>query len=239
MFPKVKFILYDGAKFDSVLKKYPNVFELHTEFVDVPLIKKLKKMRFLQEDCDRMIFLSDIRRGNDDHDVFEKNVEKDMRLQEQWVKILKPALTLLKFRLPYGIDKYTYMKGDIYLQIWPPKHSAETRLLVRQKDIGKSKKYNCTKYDNALFFHNKYDRVYCYGEKDIIPELRDFIIKKNLYCPCYDCVGELKILHEYASVMNKDINSIIHLIHNYMNKIGKDIFKNHLNKNKLIPLNLK
>jgi hypothetical protein len=237
LFPKVKFILYDGAKFNTVLNYYPNAFEIHQKFVDVNLIKELKKTR-LDITSDRLIFISDIRSSDNDPVKFENGVQRDLLLQQEWVKILHPALSLLKFRFPYNIsdDKYPYMKGDIYFQIWAPVYSAETRLLVRQKDINKVKKYSIKKYEDTLFFHNKYDRVYCYSDKYIDPIIRPFIYKSNLYCPCYDCIGELNILCDYCQIMKKDIKMIVYEIDKVMNKLGKNKFANKNNNNELIEL---
>lgn len=225
MFPKVKFILYDGAKFDIILKKYKHAFELHTQFVDNRLISKLKHSRFNNKDIDRLILISDIRMANKDRDKFEIAVNKDMLLQQEWVKILKPAFSLLKFRLPYyysSNNKYKYLKGDIYYQVWEPKKSTETRLLVRKADIDRYKRYDIKKYEDANFYHNKYERAYCYDIKEIDEDIRPYIYTENKYCPCYDCIGELKILHKYCKLMNKNLGDII----SDVNKICKNIFPN-------------
>lgn len=230
MFPKVSFVLYDGAKFDQELKKYPEIFEIHEGndgFVTTELINNIKH-KFVNTN---LLFVSDIRLGDDDKTKFEHGVSRDMQLQEEWMDILKPKMSLLKFRMSYNMnhgDKLTYTKGDILYGIWPKPLSGETRLLVRQEDVGNKIKYDFKDYEEVMFFHNKYERSYCYQyDNNETPKvIRDFISsKKNPYCPCFDCLSELQILDKYARLMDKNLYFTINQFTHYMNREKKPMFQ--------------
>ena len=47
----------------------------------------------------------------------------EMRMQEKWVTVLQPDVSMLKFRLPYDTEKYpvfNYLEGTILFPIWAP-----------------------------------------------------------------------------------------------------------------------
>ena len=159
-----------------------------------------------------LLFVSDIRLTEDD---FEKGVERDMLLQKEWIEILKPDLSLVKFRLPYSLkhgDTFEYIKGDILYGIWPKETSGETRLLIKKSDISKSKLYDFKNYEEIMFFHNKYTRPFCF---DLIDNYEKYN-KNGLYCPCYDCISELVALDNYSQIyklhtIDKAINIMLKL----------------------------
>jgi hypothetical protein len=70
----------------------------------------------------------------DDLEV-EKHVWLDNHSQARWVRIMKPAKSLLKFRCVYPhIEEFQkkpfiYLKGDIYMQCWAAPTSTESRLI--------------------------------------------------------------------------------------------------------------
>ena len=191
LFPNVHFILYDGAAFDKRLDKYPEVFEIHTGkdgFFTTELCKTLK------DKYKPLIFVSDIRLGEED---FEKGVMRDMISQKEWIQILKPELSLVKFRMPYSLkhgETLEYLKGDILYGVWPKETSGETRLLIRKENVKKLKQYDFKSYEEVMFFHNKYTRPFCF---DIIEQYEKYT---DTYCPCYDCISELVALDNYSKV---------------------------------------
>lgn len=208
MFPNVKFVLYDYAKFDPKLGKLPNVFELHegddgffTTEKCIAIMPKYSKIP--------VIFVSDIRQNNiGTWQQFEEGVERDLIFQMDWVKILNPVMSLLKFRIPFNKGtsyKMPYLKGEIYYGIWAPPMSAETRLLVEKPDNKNIVYYDFTKYEQAMFFHNKFVRQYCFDS-----EYKDYISRSdNPYCFCYDCVAELSVLDDYAKLKKKPLKEVI------------------------------
>ena len=210
MFPNVYFILYDGANFDPILKNYPNVYDIHegeSGFVTTDTIKTIKS----KLNPNNLLFISDIRLGDKDKIKFENAVMKDMENQQEWIEILKPKMSLLKFRISYNMkhdDKLKYTKGDILYGVWPPGTSGETRLLVKQNDIFKKINYDFKDYEETMSFHNRYQRPYCHQE---IPETikNHIFVKNNNYCPCYDCLAELSILYKYSLLTKQDYSFVI------------------------------
>ena len=158
--------------------------------------------------------------GNENRTKFEEAVTRDMSLQEEWVDILKPKLSLLKFRMSYNIkhgEKKIHKRKILY-GIWPKSLSGETRLLVKESDVGKKILYDFQKYEEIMFFHNKYKRLYCFAfnNEDTIQKIIQS--KNNPYCPCYDCLAELKVLHNYSIIMKKDFKNSVIEFAKYMNK---------------------
>jgi hypothetical protein len=229
LFPHVKFILYDGSKIYKKLHSFPN-FEIHdsttpinaldkgdTDSVNDGFFTTKKCMRWANKlDNNSLIFVSDIRLTEDD---FEGGVLRDLKLQETWVHILKPKLSLLKFRPPYQAKNISYLPGDIFYGIWPPPLSAETRLLVTQKDAIKksTKQYSFSDYEGLLYYHNKNRRTTC---QSIIPKIfAPYItIKNNIYCSCYDCIAELHVLYKYSIMFDKPLHSVVRIFGLGMNK---------------------
>lgn len=208
LFPEVKFILYDGAKFDINLKKQPDIFEIHEEMFTDEICATTS--------CD--ILISDIRLGADNREEFENGVFRDMNLQKTWVEVLKAKMSLLKFRMSYQLkagEKIKYLKGDLLYGIWPKSQSAETRLLVHKKDIKKIVDYDFTSYEQSMFFHNKYNRAFC--QKNIPDEFKKYIIEDNIYCSCYDCMSELMILYKYAELFELSFDNIVSIFGVRMN----------------------
>ena len=95
LFPNVRFILYDGAKFDTSL--LDSRFELHNEFFTDETCVALKK-RFAgaakAAGGGDLLFISDIRLGANNHVKFEALVNQDNAAQLGWIKILKPKYSL-------------------------------------------------------------------------------------------------------------------------------------------------
>eukprot|EP00450_Noctiluca_scintillans_P014418 CAMPEP_0194489566 /NCGR_PEP_ID=MMETSP0253-20130528/9064_1 /TAXON_ID=2966 /ORGANISM="Noctiluca scintillans" /LENGTH=48 /DNA_ID= /DNA_START= /DNA_END= /DNA_ORIENTATION= len=46
-----------------------------------------------------------------DFDSVERCVEQDMTRQRAWVEELRPDLSMLKFRLPWGPGETRYLRG--------------------------------------------------------------------------------------------------------------------------------
>ena len=246
MFPHVKFILYDGAAIYPPLHKMAN-FEVHDKTTPLdPLDKKDKDSLndgfFTTKKCkriakriksDNLIFVSDIRLTEEE---FEEGVLRDLRLQETWMYLMTPKISLVKFRVPYSGKDLTYLPGDILYGIWPPMLSTETRLLVTQKDIidKKSVNYSLSDYEGILYYHNKYKRTTCQSK---IPKLFAPYItsKNNIYCSCYDCQAELHVLYKYSVMFEKPLNETVHIFGIGLNHSHKVEFpRASVNKRKII-----
>jgi len=207
LFPAVKFVLYDGAKFDPRLKTHP-AFEIHEGTDGFMTTEKCKEL--VAKKYPNLLFVSDIRLDGADHDAFEHGVTRDMSLQKEWVEILKPVMSLLKFRMSYHMkehEKMTYLKGILYYGIWPRPVSGETRLLVKKADIGKDVAYDFTDYEETMFYHNKVRRSFCYPIEDRYKKYMTGA--KNTYCSCYDCMMELTTLNKYAIMSRRPIDEVV------------------------------
>ncbi|GAX84492.1 hypothetical protein CEUSTIGMA_g11912.t1 [Chlamydomonas eustigma] len=202
LYPEVSWVLYDGAAFDSRLRRYPETFELHngyfTDAVCDALMAKAKKQRPL-------LFVCDMRSDAADHDQFESQVMRDMVTQGRWLRRMQPALSLLKFRLPYTLrdgDKVPYLHGTLRFGVWSPGDSGETRLLVTAEDAARPtpRRWDFGAYERALFYHNKNVRRSCF-EDQVPPEFRRFAEgDANVYCSCYDCVAEMHAYRDYLAI---------------------------------------
>jgi hypothetical protein len=221
LFPDLIWLLYDPAPFSKEVMKHPtkdkSVFVYNMYFTDDTL-------EHVRKNCQgrKILFISDIRVETKEEDII-----KDMRNQAFWGTELNSPFMLHKFRLPYEeletIPKSNlqfklndklfinpnlkitknknmlYLKGDIYLQIFPPPYSGELRLFVEQKDG----KYEFAEYDyldieNRLVYFNSYIRPYFYCSND------DKICKEYKYInyiPGYDtsveCLMEYKVVMDY------------------------------------------
>ena len=221
LFPDLIWLLYDPAPFSKDVTKHPtkdkSVFIYNMYFTDDTL-------EHVRKNCQgrKILFISDIRVETKEEDII-----KDMRNQAFWGTELNSPFMLHKFRLPYEeletipksnlqfklneklfinpnlkTTKYKnmlYLKGDIYLQIFPPPYSGELRLFVEQKNG----KYEFAEYDyldieNRLVYFNSYIRpyFYCFNDDKICKEY-----KYINYIPGYDtsveCLMEYKIVIDY------------------------------------------
>jgi hypothetical protein len=217
LFPRVKFVLYDGAPFDPVLSKYPDVFELRNDFFDeaslsatgvAPTVGTKKTPK-----NGPLILISDIRSRKTDNTegAYEAQVMRDMLSQKRWTVNLRPVLSLLKFRIPFTLrsgDKVSYLGGRLFYGIWPPPESGELRLLVTPKDIDAGEvEYDFDAYEQVLFHHNSVTRRICFSEEDptFPPEFVPFVKKR--YCTCFDCLSELSVYLRYVEVASEKSGS--------------------------------
>ncbi len=189
MFPNRKFILIDPRKFDTRLHNNKNITLINDFFTN-----KLAYDFF--NNIKNILFICDIRINDSNNHPSDIEVWKDMKKQSKWVKIMKPKYSMLKFRLPWNIKKVKYLDGDIYLPIFGPLTTSETRLIV--KNTLKEKIYDCTKYENQLYYFNTVTRKQYYNHN---------INVNNGLCHCYDCKSEIHILNIYINKYQKNKNN--------------------------------
>jgi len=181
LFPRVKFILIDPNSF-SIL---PNDrIEIRTGeeegFFTDETAEEFKEKKIL--------FISDIRTANHyqmNHDENEARVVADQKAQKRWLEVMKPKAAMLKFRLPYYPGKTSYFDGKIFLPIWGPQSTTETRLMV--EDPTKLRNYENTRYEEQMFHFNSEARSLCYAH-DVEATGLDY---------CYDCRAEVEVFGRY------------------------------------------
>jgi hypothetical protein len=161
LFPEHQFILIDPSEFrlkkiaaeniENRIKVIQSYFtdELATEFANsLPDTE----------------FISDIRTANhsgQDNETVEIMVRNDNMKQKDWINIMKPKKSLLKFRCPYpdrkmGTENLRMFKGEIYIQPYAAPTSTETRLVP--DDSLTEIEYDNIKYEQQLYYHNHYTR---------------------------------------------------------------------------------
>lgn len=202
-------------------------------------------------------FISDIRSNmsNDGHPT-ELDIYWNSSMMFNWISILQPEYSMLKFRplysgeknileykemdafkvsLKYGIDfksdieKNTYQmpKSTLYLQAWAGKTSSELRMWIKKSDLSNIVKYDCTEIENQMFYFNNINRGLCYHKNSNFDE--------SLYfCYCNDCALENKIWEEYTALPNNRTQNS-ETIKNLIIKLGVITYR-PLDKNHNTPL---
>ena len=138
-----------------------------------------------------LLFISDIRTANWQklsNEEVEEAVQEDMQAQRRWHNLLKPNFSMLKFRLSWNNSIEEYLDGEVYLPVWGPQTTTESRLVV----AGRNDKQPLTHWDNQryehqMFYFNTVTRVQTY-QHQVDAEGIDH---------CFDCASEVDILRSY------------------------------------------
>ncbi|KAM3141278.1 hypothetical protein pb186bvf_006663 [Paramecium bursaria] len=200
-----KNILYVGAAPGNHIALLSQLFRGHHLYLFDPnpfQVRESLKIRIFQRAFDDnearkffnkfqgdYILISDIRTANYKEMSSvenEKAVLQDNQLQMNWVEILKPKKSLLKFRCAYPTEikePTTFFDGDIFIQPWAPASSTETRLIPT--GIQK-KQYDNVKYEEQMFYHNDVER------------------KQLINGQSWDERAEVQILKEYIKKFRND-----------------------------------
>eukprot|EP01118_Nematostelium_gracile_P017408 TRINITY_DN7420_c0_g1_i6.p1 TRINITY_DN7420_c0_g1~~TRINITY_DN7420_c0_g1_i6.p1 ORF type:complete len:314 (+),score=58.11 TRINITY_DN7420_c0_g1_i6:290-1231(+) len=188
LFPDLSFHLYDPAPFKIEPTKKIQIFQ---QFFTEEICKEFVTTGQL------VLFISDIRTADPSimqEDEVERCINRDMEMQQAWVKSLNPIASMLKFRLPWKDGNTDYLKGDIYLPIWGPQTTTETRLIVTDNTI--SHTYDNTEYGEQMFHFNTHTRVQYYNHQ----------IELEGVDHCYDCAAEILLLQNYLTLRGKTEN---------------------------------
>jgi len=227
MFPNTRWYLIDPRDHNKKLyKKLENkdqILEITKDYFSDNIAKKYYEK--FKNRTHKLLFLSDIREGTEDNKVL-----KDQDWNANWHKIIQPDFSYLKFRVAYDKDEiYKYYKGEIYLQIYAPSSSTETRILFK-KDLEECE-YNTYEYQGKMLYFNRVIR----------PSYHKTLFKNNNYFDhCYDCAYFSYVVKNYLNKfpnfnpfkINKtskkkstDIFSIMKYITNYLNKYSQNKIK--------------
>jgi hypothetical protein len=196
LFPHLQFILYDPAPYASDIigyKRLSNV-EAHNCLFDDTWADQYRH----DIGGSSILFISDIRRVQDNEDL----VEDDMRLQARWYELLKPRHAMLKFRPRYGAGNTIYLDGQLLLQPYVSHRSTETRLIVSAQssncDSGKDGSsfpyciYDNLVYEQRMFYLNTQIRNKILGRNGEGDESMPAV-------PQWDMEVERDILQQYLS----------------------------------------
>lgn len=232
LFPQFEYYLYDPSPFDPILYKYKNIHIFNELFTE----ETCKKWAGRND----ILFISDIRTpppggflgDTKKSEEWEKIIQKDMKMQMDWVINIKPQWAMLKFRLPYAPGKTKYLAGDLYFQAWPGETSTETRLWTQGLDTCV---YDNTIYEQILFRHNVCTRMQHFDLKPIIGE--DILKFPGLEFN-YDSRAEIDILSKYLNSVGKNVNlhNLLELF-NFINTLVQSPRKGSHGAFPLVPMN--
>ena len=185
---KYNFILIDPAPFSVEVKEETRKEDGFTYMRELMTDEMAED--YWEEFKGECFFISDIRTISDDERVLE-----DMKLQSNWVKIMKPRASLLKFRLSWEKEKQIYLSpSKHYLQIWAPGNSTETRLAVDVSDSFKEMEWNTYEYEDICFYQNTVYR------KQFFPHKIEGV---EGLCHCFDCSAEIAVWYKFCSFIGK------------------------------------
>jgi hypothetical protein len=222
LFPEVYFHLYDKGPWAV---KESNRIKIFNEYVSEGILRE----RYADSNY-YMVLISDIRVDKD-----EKQIQNDMGEQLKWWKIGIWEWSMFKFRLPYIKDpgdetKTTvYPEGEIWIQPFPPKSSAETRLIVAKG--ANDKIYSNYEYEGKCYYHNKYERSLKYARDDGL----EFNVYEDGFCNCYDCTWMYYCCEEYAKWRGWKIET--ELVIGLMNKLISEARGANISIKKLTTIN--
>jgi len=184
MFPQCYWYLIDPRDHYKPLYSNPKVVEIKEEYFteETALYYKTKLKG------EYILLISDIRVVPTEESIHETNL-----MQQEWIKIIQPEYSQLKFRLPRIFKKYNYYEGIIYNQIFPQEATTETRLVIKKG--AKKIDYDVDDYEGKCYYHNRVSRVCNY--KQNIEHSKKYLDN------CYDCTLFLLLLDRYRKKYKK------------------------------------
>lgn len=169
MFPTVQFDMYDHNLSNSVKKaKEESFMPPNLEHKPENFSEKVAAQLLLKDGIkgNKLLLMSDLRNitrnawGNKGHvAVTDDNVVNDLHLQENWVQLLRPRSSQIKFKLPYhGSVQYSYLKGEANTQLFGKHSTSEIRLTV-DAPLEESREfprymYDKQKHEDSMYYHN-------------------------------------------------------------------------------------
>jgi cap2 methyltransferase len=97
---------------------------------------------------------------------------------------MQPKAGMYKFRLPWAAGSSRYLAGDVFLPIWGPQTTTETRLVVQGSEIID---WDHKSYEERMFYFNSVNRCFLYMH-DVVSHGLDH---------CFDCSSEAVVLKRY------------------------------------------
>mmetsp|Transcript_96901 Transcript_96901/g.273906 ORF Transcript_96901/g.273906 Transcript_96901/m.273906 type:complete len:445 (-) Transcript_96901:46-1380(-) len=203
--PRCRFELYDPAEFDPALLEFAASDEASGRvsivrgFFDEARLKSVAE----RQEGSSVILFSDIRTADPsqmDYEEVERVIERDMARQRAWVEALRPSVSMLKFRLPWGPGTSRYLHGRVLVQAFAPCTSTETRLIVTREaiDFG-DKDYDQEEYEQRLMHHNTVGRARLHRLGDVPTVGPDVVPGLD---QCYDCAALVATVRRYLAARN-------------------------------------
>lgn len=226
-----KVVVYAGASpgthIQMLLELFPHEFHLYDPRPITWQHPRMTSYTQMFTDADAqqwagkdVLFLSDIRAGEDTDPNRDADIEAQMLAQQEWCRIMKPAMASLKFRLSWERPRLKYLSGTIHIQPWAPVRSSETRLWTNCKS---SCTWDATRYDEQMFAHNVIVRPYIFDKSALTGKPA---LEYPGYDGCWDCYTERLIWEEYAASTHSG-ESPIH----YMKRVAALLHRDLLEDN--------
>jgi len=178
------------------------------------------------------LFICDIRTATteDQKDIVlnEGKVLQDINNQFQWVKLMDPVKSIIKYRCLYNekIINETYgnktpIMGSLILkQPWAPIKSTETRIIIDKSENNIIKQYDNKLYEEQMFYHNVNrntffnDNIIKICSNDIINNGFDANMEIYIYIDYLNKVRQYKL----KNIKMEHINNILLDIEYYMGR---------------------
>lgn len=159
MFPELHFELWDPRRYDMPDDIKPDNIELNRGYFTVDTAESYadKNVLFISDIRD-IEGMQEVKRSKNETEQLESDyiiISDDMKMQMEWVQVMRPKYAFLKFRLPYQSGKTQYFGGKIYLQTYSP-IATEARLMTNNYDDLID--YTNEEYDERLAYFNSHIR---------------------------------------------------------------------------------
>lgn len=187
MFPKHTFHLYDPTDFGITETDKIKLYKQYFTNEDAQDWHKIKGSK-------NLLYISDIRTVDNserDKNKYANGILSDMMNQWEWSKIMVPAASMVKFKLPYGEVNFPdteYPKGVNFLPIWGRPTTTETRLVY--EDPEDMMQYDNFKHEEQMAYFNNNILLSYYDSPEWGCEIDGFD-------HCYSCRSECHIISEY------------------------------------------
>ena len=158
--------------------------------------------------------------------TYAERIAGDNDMQLKWSQLMKPVMSMVKFKLPYydveGKDYSMYPVGKIHLPVWGRPTTTETRLVY--PDPENLIAYPHKKYEDQMFYFNNETLLSWYPHNYNIKSVRP-----NGIDHCYSCRAELYILEQYVKKAYKVDNYVILqlLVKNLSERISPHLSPQH------------
>jgi hypothetical protein len=199
MFPTLRFILIDPAKFEVKKSEMHNDCIIYNEIATDSLLDHLKDEFATRQ----VVLISDIRNDIVGMTIEQQNqvITADNVVQNNIVLRLNPFICMLKMRLPYGPGATTtpFIDGRIMVQTRHGETSTESRLVAESPYTVRD--WDCTWYEQALYYHNTITRPKTFFHNYDLPG----------YDRCFECTVELSAIEEYVASMQptKTVSEVV------------------------------
>jgi hypothetical protein len=180
-----------------------------TKFPKVNFIQSLMDQKLCEEINSKyknIILISDIRFSGDDTDIKTKDIIRDQNLHNNFIKILKPLYSFLKFRYPFP-HVFESMNipfpNKFYLQAFCKSDSTETRMLLKDvKEFKFSTLEDSKEYEEKCFFYT------CNIKRHRIADCELTKVLDGWHCKCYDCLLMFHIFKNFKITHNLESSLI-------------------------------